>query len=212
MALLDKLRNARNDKEARRIIISESHSGAEIKQLLQARLENQNISSKLRSELDNAKTVYVNGEHPLKEDVFYRIYPNNFIWKIVRDVQKSPRKAATQEHKESQVKVVPKNKRLSFYKWLNQLLHISKEDFIKLSVADKHGLTTNYRRYLAGKYFTMTVTNFVTLRSYIESGFVCGCGDCGAGFEEDDFAFALETGECPYCHGRLDSVKCMYKQ
>lgn len=214
MTLLNKLQKAKNDKDIKRIITEDSYSGTEIKEMLFTQFDScqMMISSKLQSELDNAKVVYVNGEHPLKEDVFYRIYPNNFIWKIVRDVQKSPREVAPQEHKKSQAKVVTEKKKLSFYKWLNQLLHIDKEEFVNLSVADKHDLTANYRRYLAGKHFFMTVTNFVTLHSYIESGFVCGCGDCGVEFEEDDFAFALETGECPYCHDVLNSVKCAYKQ
>lgn len=211
MTLLSKLQSTKNDKEAKGVIISESYSGAEIKQLLQAQLNNQNISSKLQSELDNAKAVYVNGEHPLKEDVFYRIYPNNFIWKIIRDVQKSPRETAPQERKGTQNKAVPQKKKLSFYKWLNQLLNITKEEFVSLSVADKHNLTANYRRYLAGKSYFVQVADLRTLSSYIRQGFVYGCMDCGAQFEEDDLAYALNTGECQYCHKILRNVKCICK-
>lgn len=32
------------------------------------------------------------------------------------------------------------------------------------------------------------------------------CIDCGSIFEHDDWAFIVETGECPYCHKRVSGV------
>jgi ssDNA-binding Zn-finger/Zn-ribbon topoisomerase 1 len=36
-----------------------------------------------------------------------------------------------------------------------------------------------------------------------EKEFENGCTYCHSKFEEDDFAFLLETGKCPYCHHLL---------
>lgn len=38
----------------------------------------------------------------------------------------------------------------------------------------------------------------------IENGHVIGCGHCGSKFEEDDKAFAINVGECPYCHHLIE--------
>lgn len=35
---------------------------------------------------------------------------------------------------------------------------------------------------------------------------ITGCGTCKSPFEKDDYAFALETGTCPYCHKVLELV------
>ena len=42
------------------------------------------------------------------------------------------------------------------------------------------------------------------MRKEFESGHVIGCAKCNSEFEEEDFAFALETGTCPYCHKEMD--------
>lgn len=45
-----------------------------------------------------------------------------------------------------------------------------------------------------------------SLRYCIKKDTVAGCGYCEAIFEEDDFAYALETGTCQYCHSTLMKV------
>lgn len=42
------------------------------------------------------------------------------------------------------------------------------------------------------------------LKEKLESGEVIRCAKCGAIFEEDDGAFAVETGECQYCHELME--------
>lgn len=44
------------------------------------------------------------------------------------------------------------------------------------------------------------------LRYCIKKDTVAGCGYCEAIFDEDDFAYALETGKCQYCHSTLLKV------
>ena len=53
---------------------------------------------------------------------------------------------------------------------------------------------------------TMKVRNAIHLYSLINDRSVKGCANCGAEFEDDDFAFALETGICQHCHKLLDKV------
>ena len=48
------------------------------------------------------------------------------------------------------------------------------------------------------------VFGYNDLKRELESGKIIGCAKCNAEFEEDDKAFALETGECPYCHKLMD--------
>lgn len=52
----------------------------------------------------------------------------------------------------------------------------------------------------------VNVHDFKALHYCIEKGTVIGCGYCEAIFEEDDFAFALNTGQCQYCHSTLMKV------
>ena len=49
-----------------------------------------------------------------------------------------------------------------------------------------------------------TITGYKQMRKEFESGHVIGCAKCNSEFEEEDFAFALETGTCPYCHKEMD--------
>lgn len=44
------------------------------------------------------------------------------------------------------------------------------------------------------------------LKKLITSGMVKGCAYCGSEFMDDDFAYALETGECQCCHNYLSEV------
>ena len=44
------------------------------------------------------------------------------------------------------------------------------------------------------------ITNIQQLHSLINRGIIKGCGFCKAEFDDDYFAFALETGTCQYCH------------
>ena len=46
----------------------------------------------------------------------------------------------------------------------------------------------------------VNITNIQQLHSLINRGIIKGCGYCKAEFDDDDFAFALETGTCQYCH------------
>lgn len=48
------------------------------------------------------------------------------------------------------------------------------------------------------------------LKSLIDRGIVKGCGNCNAEFEDDDFAFALETGTCQYCNEVLNKATTDY--
>lgn len=57
------------------------------------------------------------------------------------------------------------------------------------------------------KSIEVEVENVLSLCQLLDSGKVTGCGHCGSEFEEDDFAFAKETGGCPYCKSILTKVK-----
>ena len=46
----------------------------------------------------------------------------------------------------------------------------------------------------------VNITNMQQLHSLIDRGMIKGCGHCNAEFDDDDFAFALETGTCQCCH------------
>lgn len=46
----------------------------------------------------------------------------------------------------------------------------------------------------------VNITNMQQLKSLIDRDILKGCGYCKAEFDDDDFAFALETGTCQYCH------------
>ena len=50
------------------------------------------------------------------------------------------------------------------------------------------------------------VKNMKELMAAIKRNEITGCGSCEADFEEDDFAYAMETGECPYCHEVLEEL------
>lgn len=52
----------------------------------------------------------------------------------------------------------------------------------------------------------VNVCNMQQLKSLIDRGIIKSCGNCKAEFEEDDFAFALETGTCQYCHEVLNKA------
>ncbi len=44
------------------------------------------------------------------------------------------------------------------------------------------------------------------LQVLIGKGIVKGCGCCKTWFEEDGFAYARQTGICPYCNNKLVKV------
>lgn len=46
----------------------------------------------------------------------------------------------------------------------------------------------------------VNITNMQQLHSLINRGIIKGCGHCNAEFDDNDFAFALETGTCQCCH------------
>ncbi len=48
------------------------------------------------------------------------------------------------------------------------------------------------------------VFGYKDLKEKLESGKVIDCAKCNSEFEEDDKAFALETGTYPYCHKEMD--------
>lgn len=50
------------------------------------------------------------------------------------------------------------------------------------------------------------VDNMKHLHSLIQNRDIKGCGHCKSTFEEDDFAYALETGTCQYCHSVLEEL------
>lgn len=52
---------------------------------------------------------------------------------------------------------------------------------------------------------TPTVEDFVRVITS-EVGHKFACVECGATFENDDLAFVHETGECPYCHIRVEEI------
>lgn len=46
-----------------------------------------------------------------------------------------------------------------------------------------------------------TIDDFIrVVNNEMKAGHKIACVKCGAVFENDDLAFAHETGECPYCH------------
>lgn len=47
------------------------------------------------------------------------------------------------------------------------------------------------------------IENYNRLVYLVRNNTIVGCGKCKALFEDEDFAFALGTGECPYCHENL---------
>ena len=50
-----------------------------------------------------------------------------------------------------------------------------------------------------------TVEDFVNVVvPEMKAGHKIACVECGATFEDDDLAFAHETGECPHCHMAID--------
>ena len=49
----------------------------------------------------------------------------------------------------------------------------------------------------------VNIVNMQQLHSLIDRGIIKGCGHCNAEFDDDDFAFELETGTCQCCHGIL---------
>lgn len=44
------------------------------------------------------------------------------------------------------------------------------------------------------------ISHLQELKSLIDQKILVGCGNCNGQFEKEDFAFAIETGTCPYCH------------
>lgn len=40
----------------------------------------------------------------------------------------------------------------------------------------------------------------------LRAGHKIACVECGAVFEDDDLAFAHETGHCQYCHKEIEAV------
>lgn len=44
------------------------------------------------------------------------------------------------------------------------------------------------------------ISHLQELKSLIDQKVFVGCGCCNGQFAEEDFAFAIETGTCPYCH------------
>ena len=50
------------------------------------------------------------------------------------------------------------------------------------------------------------VHDYGALHYCINKNTIAGCGYCKANFEEDDLAYALETGKCQYCRSILDNV------
>ena len=46
----------------------------------------------------------------------------------------------------------------------------------------------------------VNITNMQQLHSLIDRGIIKGCGHCNSEFDDDDFAFTLETGICQCCH------------
>ena len=52
-----------------------------------------------------------------------------------------------------------------------------------------------------------TVDDFVSVVvPEIEAGNKIACVECGVVFEDDDLAFTHETGECSYCHRKIESL------
>ena len=52
----------------------------------------------------------------------------------------------------------------------------------------------------------INIHDMKALHYCIKKDTVAGCGYCEAIFEEDDFACALETGQCQYCQSVLMKV------
>ena len=52
-----------------------------------------------------------------------------------------------------------------------------------------------------------TVEDFVNVVvPAMKAGHKIACVECGAIFEDDDLAFAHETGECPHCHRAIEAL------
>ena len=57
------------------------------------------------------------------------------------------------------------------------------------------------------KIFTPSVKDFILAANYQRKlGCKVACVECGAIFDDDDFAFTHETGLCQYCHKPVRSL------
>lgn len=52
----------------------------------------------------------------------------------------------------------------------------------------------------------VNICTFEQLKVLIGKDIVKGCGCCKSVFGESDFAYAMQTGGCPYCHEKLVKV------
>ncbi|MDE6615578.1 MAG: hypothetical protein K2K35_03355 [Lachnospiraceae bacterium] len=55
-------------------------------------------------------------------------------------------------------------------------------------------------------YDMVNICTLEQLQVLIGKGIVKGCGCCKTRFEEDGFAYARQTGICPYCNNKLVKV------
>lgn len=91
---------------------------------------------------------------------------------------------------------------------ISEMKDIAKSNDISLNKQIERVLESYLiRRKLNVETEVSGVSNLVTVSYLIDEGKVAGCGHCGNIFEEDDFAFAKETGGCPYCRKTLTQIK-----
>lgn len=53
----------------------------------------------------------------------------------------------------------------------------------------------------------VTAMSMKDLTKLINNGEFSKCRHCHSEYEDDDYAFALETGTCPYCHEIITNTK-----
>ena len=57
------------------------------------------------------------------------------------------------------------------------------------------------------KIYISGVKDFVLVVNYQRKfGYKVACVECGAVFDDDDFAFTHETGLCQYCHKPINAI------